>query len=272
MAGVGKTVVFDMEKGKETIQLNTPNFILNNWLYDIWGYEQMPAGEPRRHLANGIFLDWATSNTTVKNNTICNAGGTAIKNIMGNWNLSIADNQVSETCIIPHDPDEVGLQGRASHGIDLEKNRLTGGMVHYSEKELVKYSGNWKPRTITGFWNLFGFNLLEADHSGPAEITYTLPIVEDGIYQISLLYLPDKERNASNARIRIHHADGIDNITWDMKQGDKFGFAMEIGTYCFEKGKAAHVTISNEGADGVVVADAVAFVKDFQARPEPATY
>ena len=114
--------------------------------------------------------------------------------------------------------------------------------------------------------------MLEADHSGPAEITYTLPIVEDGIYQISLLYLPDQERNASNARIRINHADGIDNITWDMKQGDKFGFALEIGTYRFEKGKAAHVTISNEGADGMVVADAVAFVKDFQAMLEPAMY
>ncbi len=57
-----------------------------------------------------------------------------------------------------------------------------------------------------------------------------------------------------------------------MKQGDKFGFAMEIGTYSFEKAKAAHVTISNESADGVVVADAVAFVKDFQAMPEPANY
>jgi len=252
--------------------LNAPNFILNNWLYDIWGYEEMPAGEPKRHLANGIFLDWAASNTTVQNNTIYNAGGTAIKNIMGNWNLSIADNQVSETRILPNDPEDLGQQGRASRGIDLEQNSLTGGVIHYTNKELVKYNGNWKPRTITGFWNLFGFSLLEADQSGPAEITYTLPIVEDGIYQFSLLYLPDQERNASNARIRIHHADGIDNKTWDMKQGDKFGFALEIGRYRFEKGKKANVTISNEGADGVVVADAVAFVRDFQARPEPATF
>jgi hypothetical protein len=26
--------------------LNAPNFILNNWLYDVWGYEQMPDGKP----------------------------------------------------------------------------------------------------------------------------------------------------------------------------------------------------------------------------------
>lgn len=37
----------------------------------------------------------------------------------------------------------------------------------------------------------------------------------------------------------------------------------------FEKGKPANVAISNKGADGIVVADVVAFVKDFEANPEP---
>ncbi len=41
---------------------------------------------------------------------------------------------VFETRIIPNDPDEVGPSGRASHGIDLEQNRLTGGMIHYTIK------------------------------------------------------------------------------------------------------------------------------------------
>ena len=53
--------------------LNAPNFILNNWLYDIWGYEQKPNGNPVRTLANGVFLDWDTSNTTVKDNWIYNS-------------------------------------------------------------------------------------------------------------------------------------------------------------------------------------------------------
>ena len=51
-------------------RFNAPNYILNNYLYDIWGYEQKPDGNPQRILANGVFLDWATSNTTVKNNFI----------------------------------------------------------------------------------------------------------------------------------------------------------------------------------------------------------
>ncbi|MCF7959042.1 MAG: right-handed parallel beta-helix repeat-containing protein, partial [Phycisphaerae bacterium] len=48
--------------------LNAPNYILNNWLYDIWGYNQKPDGQPTRHLANGVFLDWDSSNMIVKDN------------------------------------------------------------------------------------------------------------------------------------------------------------------------------------------------------------
>jgi hypothetical protein len=248
--------------------LNAPNFILNNYLHDIWGYEQKPNGKPIRHLANGIFLDWATSNTTVKNNYIYNAGGTAIKNIMGNWNLTITNNKISDNQIVPPFKDELGPGSDVTHGINLQTNGFTGSVIHYSNKKQVAYSGNWKPREIDGFWNLFSFKLLETEKDTPAEIRYTLPITESGTYQVSLLYLPN-EKNASNAKIQVTHADGICEQGWNMKEGDKFGFALEIGTYFFEKGKPVIVAISNEEADGVVVADAVAFVKNFKAKPEP---
>jgi len=240
--------------------LNAPNYILNNWLYDIWGYEQKPDGKPKRHLANGVFLDWATSNTTVKNNYIYNAGGAPIKNIMGNWNLSIKDNKSSKTRIAPPFVKEVGPEGTATNGIDLEANRLTGSVIHYTDKERVTRTGDWKQRTIAGFWGLFSFNLIEVKKGTPASITYTIPIVEDGAYQISLLYLPNK-KNASNAKIQVHHATGVAEKSWNMKKGDKFGFALEVGTYTFKSNKPAKVVISNEGANGIVVADSVAFVK-----------
>lgn len=240
--------------------LNAPNYILNNYLHDIWGYEQKPNGKPERHLANGIFLDWATSNTTVRDNYIYNAGGEAIKNIMGNWNLTIENNKISEQRIVPPFLKELGPGKKATNEINLESNSLIGSVVHYTNKELVGYTGDWKPRKIDGFWNLFSFSLLEVETGNDAEISYTLPIKEDGIYQVSILYLPD-EKNADNAKIKVHHANGISEVSWNMKEGDKFGFALEIGKYAFEKGKAAKVSISNSGANGVVVANSVAFVK-----------
>jgi hypothetical protein len=59
--------------------------------------------------------------------------------------------------------------------------------------------------------------------------------------------------------------DNVSNLfskktTWNMKTGNDHGFAVEVGKYHFKKGKPAKVTISNDGADGVVVADSVAYV------------
>ena len=241
--------------------LNAPNYILNNWLYDIWGYEQKSDGKPLRHLANGIFLDWDTSNTIVKNNYVYNAGGKPIKVIWNNSNVVDSDNHSSSEPIAPPFVNEVGPNGTATNGIALEDNRSIGQVVHYTNKDLVRREGSWKPREESGMWGLFKFSFLEATPLQPAEITYSLPIPEDGYYQVSLLYLPNKVKNASNATIRIRHADGIHEMSWDMKSGNTHGFAVVVGEYRFDHGAAASVTISNEGGDGWVVADSVALVK-----------
>jgi hypothetical protein len=240
--------------------LNAPNYIVNNWLYDIWGYEQRPEGKPKRHLANGIFLDWDTSNTTVRDNYIYNAGGAPLKRIWRNWDLTVAGNKSSKTRIVPPFADQVGPKGTATNGIDLEANRLTGGVIPYTNSELVTRKGRWNEVTIGGMWGLFRAKLLEAPRGQAAEIRYTLPIPADGKYLIALLYKPDR-KNASNAKVRIRHADGVDRKAWNMKQGSKHGFAVKLGEYRFQKGRPAHVCISSDGADGVVVADSVAFVK-----------
>jgi hypothetical protein len=240
--------------------LNAPNYILNNWLYDIWGYEQKPDGKPKRHLANGIFLDWDSSNMVLKNNYVYNAGGASIKVIWQNWNITKEGNRESKTRIVPPFADELGPEGTATHGIELANNRLTGSVIHYSDSELVTRTGGWEERTLGGLSGLFKFHFLEVAEGQSAQISHSLPITEDGTYQISLLYKP-RQSNATNARITIHHAEGIAEINWNMKQGSKHGFAVEIGRFPFETAKPAKVVISNEGADGVVTADSVAFVK-----------
>ena len=240
--------------------LNAPNFILNNWLYDAWGYEQKPDGRPVRKLANGIFLDWDTSNTTVRDNWIYNTVGGAVKPIWQNWNIVNEDNVVSDSPITPPFAAEVGPRGTASNGIDLATNRLTGSVIHHTDRERVSTTGSWEPRTATGMWGLFDFNFLVGTADREATATYTLPIPEDGTYQISLLYQPGKDR-ASNVPITIHHADGSAQMKWNMRQGSKHGFAVEIGTFRFKAGNSQNVVISTRDADGLVIADSVAFVK-----------
>jgi len=252
-------------------RLNAPNFILNNWLYDIWGYEQKPNGAPKRHLANGVFLDWDTSNTTVQDNWIYNTGGQAVKIIWDNWNIVNSGNHASSTVITPPFVAEVGPRGTATHNISLPNNRLTGSIVHYSDANLFATTGTWTPQSKVGMSGLFVFNYLKGTAAVPSEAEYTLPITEDGTYQISLLYSPSSH-NATNALIRIKHARGIANVNWNMQQGSQRGFAVGLGNYQFEEEKTATVTLSTAGANGDVIADSAAFVKIEDSVPAPSRH
>ena len=241
-------------------RLAAPNYIMNNYLYDIWGYEQLENGKPRRTLANGIFIDWATSNTTVRNNVIYNAGDKEIKPIMGNWNLVLENNLASKTRIDPFFPQEIGPKGTASHCIYPEQLKNIGGVVTSADKNQILYKGKWEPKKIAGMRNLFNYDCQQAAPDQAAECIYQLPVREPGLYKVCIMYFPDGKA-ASNAKITIQHAAGIQKLDWDFRKGDNLGFAIRIGEFYFEKGKPATLTISNENADGYIIADGVGLIK-----------
>jgi hypothetical protein len=241
--------------------LNAPNYILNNYLYDIWGWSQQSSGTPSRSLGNGVFLDWDTSNTTVKDNWIYNSVGGAVKVIFGgNQNVFQSGNQYSDTVITPPFVAQVGPGGTATSGKDLVNKKLTGSVIHYTDSAHFTATGRWTPASQIGLQGLFVFDYLVGTSGVPSLAVYTLPITEDGMYRISLLYAPGADR-ASNLPITILHADGITNLTWNMRQGSKFGFAVAMGTYRFVAGQTNTVTLSTASANGKVIADSVGFVK-----------
>jgi lysophospholipase L1-like esterase len=250
--------------------LNAPNHILNNWLYDIWGFEQKADSNVVRRLANGIFLDWDTSNTTVRDNWIYNSVGGSVKTIWDNWNLVVINNPSSATPITPPFVAEVGPDGTATHGINLAANKLTGSVIHYTQSENFSTSGTWTQETAVGIVGLFEFNFLTGTAATPSLAIYTLPISEAGKYQISLLYKPGSDR-ASNVPIAIAHAGGTANVTWNMRAGSSHGFAVAVGTWQFTPGGTNTITLSTAGTDGKVIADSVAFVKIDENLPPQAT-
>jgi hypothetical protein len=241
-------------------RFNAPNYILYNYLYDIWGFEQKPDGKPIRRLGNAVFLDWATSHTTLKNNVIYNTAGEEIKNIMGNWNLDIENNLISKNRIEPFLPHETGPKGTAYQSINPEKLTNTGGVILSSDKELFQYSGSWEKATVTGQAGLFETNYLRAAPEKAARCEYQLPIKESGIYKICLMYFPN-ENNASNAKIIVKYALEEAVVDWNFKKGDRWGFAVVLGEYYLDKDKPASVTISNTNANGFIVADGVGYIK-----------
>jgi hypothetical protein len=74
------------------------------------------------------------------------------------------------------------------------------------------------------------------------------------------MYFPD-EKAASNATITIVHAKGTEKMNWNFRKGDNLGFSISLGEFYFEKGKPATFTISNENADGHIIADGVGIIK-----------
>jgi hypothetical protein len=241
-------------------RLNAPNFILNNYLYDIWGYEQLPRKKPKRHLANGVFLDWATSNTTIKNNYIYNAGGKAIKNIMGNWELSIENNYASDSKIVPPFIEEIGIEGTATNCINPDDLFLEGKVISFQDNRNVELYGDWKRTKATGFWGLFEFDFQKACNKTKAKAIFNLPINETGVYKLCILYFPE-ENNATNATIEVVHVEGKKKIEWNMREGDEHGFALEIGKFRLSPDSQSKIIINNNGANGSIVANAISFIK-----------
>jgi hypothetical protein len=208
-----------------------------------------------------VFLDWESSNTTVKDNWIYNSVSGAVKVIWkGNRNIVNTGNISSNTVITPPFVAEVGPAGTATNGIDLTGNKFTGSIIHYTDVTHFASTGTWAEDTAVGIVNLFEFDFLTGTVAVPSAAVYTLPITEDGTYEISLLYKPGADR-ASNVPIAIKHAQGKADLTWNMQQGSSHGFAVPIATYRFKAAEKSTVTLSTTGANGKVIADSVAFVK-----------
>ncbi len=78
-----------------------------------------------------------------------------------------------------------------------------------------------------------------------------------GKYEVRLSYSPNPNR-ATNVPVTIVHADGKQMMTINQRKTPPLERAfMSLGTYRFEPGRLGYVEISNAGADGYVIIDAV---------------
>lgn len=97
-------------------------------------------------------------------------------------------------------------------------------------------------------------------HKGRRIAHYEPEFPEAGRYKVWLYFAPAGNR-AGNVPVTVRHADGEKRIV--VNQRERFpgeDQALLLGTFRFEKGRGGEVEISNEGTDGVVVADTVQFV------------
>jgi hypothetical protein len=78
-----------------------------------------------------------------------------------------------------------------------------------------------------------------------------------GRYEVRLSYSPHPNR-ASNVPVTVHHAGGRTTVKVDQRKAPTLDQAfVSLGTFRFEKGTSGYVEVSNRGADGYVIIDAV---------------
>lgn len=90
-----------------------------------------------------------------------------------------------------------------------------------------------------------------------AEFTPNLP--EDGGYQVAIAFTNNANR-ATNATVTIHYHGGSKTLKINQRK-PKAAPLLTLGVFPFKKGSSGKVILSDEEADGYVIADAVQFYK-----------
>jgi hypothetical protein len=120
----------------------------------------------------------------------------------------------------------------------------------------AKLTGNWTHSSATKGYLGDGYHHDGDKRDGTFTATFTAKIPKDGKYEVRIA-APPSDNRASNAKVTIQHADGTTTVTTNQRHPAKDGSNFHsVGTFKFKKGPAI-VTLSNEGTDGHLIADAV---------------
>ena len=93
-------------------------------------------------------------------------------------------------------------------------------------------------------------------NKGKLRCTFAVSIPATGEYEVRVSICPSENR-ATNVPVIVETADGVKTVHVNERARPATPPFVTIGRFRFEKGHPASVTITNEGTDGYVVADAV---------------
>ncbi len=144
--------------------------------------------------------------------------------------------------------------GPAPQGVPL--STISGVVVDDSQAD---QSGVWLQSTSMSNWIHRGYvHDGNPDTKGHA-LTFTASLPSAGRYRVSFAYPPHGNR-ASSVAVTIQHTGGRSTTSIDQRNAPADGLFEPLGEFDFDD-QPAIVVVSNAGADGYVVADAVRWVR-----------
>jgi hypothetical protein len=93
---------------------------------------------------------------------------------------------------------------------------------------------------------------------GETRIRWTPVIPKAGRYRVKLVFKPTEDL-ASKVQIVLYTPVGATHIEVNQRSPGSDGFVHQIGVFRIPEGTKSWLEVTNRGADGVVVADAVIF-------------
>ncbi|HVJ46593.1 MAG TPA: FAD-dependent oxidoreductase, partial [Luteolibacter sp.] len=120
----------------------------------------------------------------------------------------------------------------------------------------AKFEGQWQESSITGGLDE-GYHHDEAGKNGPAKATFNVTSGEEGVYSVQIAAIPNKNRS-TKTKVTVTQGDVVADGTINQREPGKIdGVWNEAFQVTLQEDKAVSIVISNEGADGFVIADAV---------------
>lgn len=154
---------------------------------------------------------------------------------------------------------ELGGKQRVSHQPRrvLQSGKLRGVVVDNQNARLI---GKWQESVYVKAFVDAGYLHDDGQPKGRNQAIFAPQLETGGQYEVRLAYSASGNR-ASNTLVVIDHQDGRKTLRVNQSKRPPIqGLFLSLGSYRFEADNVAKVTISNEGADGVVIADAVQFI------------
>jgi hypothetical protein len=131
------------------------------------------------------------------------------------------------------------------------------------DNEEAKKEGFWKMAATVGPWVKRGY---EHDNNDPAAkgeclAVFEAVLPEAGDYEVRLAYSASSNR-ATNVPVTVRHASGEKTVIVNQKKKAPIdGITVSLGTFRFEGGTPASVTVSNRETDGYVLIDAAQWIR-----------
>jgi hypothetical protein len=147
-------------------------------------------------------------------------------------------------------------------GPSIDPAKLPG--IVLDDESLVR-RGDWQASTSVG--GFVGTAYWHDGHEGEKSARFATRLKKTGTYEVRLAYTPNPNR-ATNVAVTVHHAAGDTTVKVNQRLPPPIDKTfVSLGRFRFDGERDAAVSITNAGADGHVIVDAVQLVWEEAPRP-----